>query len=203
MGVFSVDRSKGESSPKTKEYAVWASMRNRCNNPNNHAYENYGGRGISVCERWSTYLNFLEDMGRRPTSKHSLDRVDNNGDYSKENCKWATRVEQENNKRSNAIICIDGECQTASNWSRVSGIQSGTILKRLSEGVEPRSAVYGELRGPTMLTKDGIKKSLREWCRIFGVNVITAHSRMNKGYNFEKIFTNKDLRNKQNQKFPS
>jgi hypothetical protein len=79
-------------------YSVWLNMRNRCNNPNEVAYKNYGGRGIKVCDRWSDFANFLADMGERPEG-HSIERINNDGNYEPSNCKWATRSEQSMNKR--------------------------------------------------------------------------------------------------------
>lgn len=86
---------------KTPEYAAWRDMRYRCNNKNHAAYGNYGGRGISVCSRWNdSFEAFLEDMGDRPSSAHSLERVDNQGNYSPENCEWADCESQNRNRRN-------------------------------------------------------------------------------------------------------
>lgn len=84
---------------KTPEYRAWANMLSRCNNPNHPKYPNYGGRGIDVCSRWSSFSAFLADMGRRPTDKHSIERLDNNAGYRPANCVWATAAQQMRNRR--------------------------------------------------------------------------------------------------------
>ncbi len=89
----------GYAKNRIPEYNVWKTMRQRCNNPKNQDYELYGARGISICERWNDFENFLSDMGRRPSDEHSIDRKDNNGNYEPSNCHWTTDDAQANNRR--------------------------------------------------------------------------------------------------------
>ena len=115
-------------------YNSWANAKRRCNNPKNPRYHQYGGRGIKVCSRWDTFEQFLADMGERPTSKHSLDRINVDGDYSPENCRWATNVEQCNNTRRNVYLVLDGKRKTAADWSRSYGINYMAIAGRIKLG---------------------------------------------------------------------
>lgn len=110
-------------------------MRSRCYNQNNPTYQRYGARGITVCERWKTsFVAFLEDMGRRPSLQHSLDRSDNSLGYSRENCRWATAKDQSRNRRSNRFIVVAGIRRTLAEWGEVSGLGSGVIHARLKAG---------------------------------------------------------------------
>lgn len=116
----------------TSTYRSWNAMLNRCRNKNAPHYKRYGGRGISVCEQWSSFENFLADMGERPKGM-SLDRIDNGGNYEPENCRWATDEQQNENRRNTRWIEHDGLRLTASEWARRLGIRLPTLLESLSK----------------------------------------------------------------------
>lgn len=109
-------------------------MIRRCTDENNKSYHNYGGRGITVCKRWTLFKNFLKDMGKRPSSKHTLDRKDNNGNYEKGNCRWVVRKEQMRNIRKNRMITAFGKTMCASAWAEELGMSPQTIISRLNRG---------------------------------------------------------------------
>ena len=125
----------------TPLYNVWNSMRQRCGNPIAASYPYYGGRGITVCERWALFDNFLSDMGPRPTPKHQIDRIDNNGPYSPENCRWALRSVQAQNKRNNRAITANGETLLLADWARRLGCSPSAILSRIKAGMPEADAV--------------------------------------------------------------
>lgn len=118
---------------KTPTHNAWRFMRARCENPNRPEYPNYGGRGIKVCERWQTFENFLADMGEMPEGL-TLDRINNDGNYEPENCRWATYREQMQNKRSNVLLEFMGQRKTARQWSETLGLPYRTIRTRISRG---------------------------------------------------------------------
>lgn len=113
------------------EYRVWVIMRSRCQNPAVPCYPRYGGRGITVCERWERFSNFIADMGPRPSNRHSIDRIDNDGPYSPENCRWATTKEQCRNQRRNRLITYMGTTAPLAWWAEQIGIRMGTLSFRL------------------------------------------------------------------------
>lgn len=111
-------------------------------NPKDSCYANYGGRGITMCDRWrESYAAFMGDMGPRPSLDYSVERINNDGPYSPENCRWATDREQSNNRRNNHRITLNGTTKTLVEWARSIGISTGTITRRLNLGWSPEHAL--------------------------------------------------------------
>lgn len=119
---------------RTPEYVAWQAMHQRCENPSNPEYRNYGARGITVCEGWATFDVFIIDMGMRPSPKHSIERADNDLGYSPDNCKWATRKEQNDNKRVTRRLRFNGRVKTLTQWAKDKGIKPATLHARLLDG---------------------------------------------------------------------
>lgn len=118
----------------TKKYQVWRNMKDRCENPDHKSYKDYGGRGITVCERWHDYALFDADTGVHPEGEFTIDRIENNRGYEPENTRWATHTEQMNNRRCNRFLTFNGKTQTWIQWSRELGIDKTTIRKRALKG---------------------------------------------------------------------
>lgn len=124
----------------TPEHISWSAMKERCLTSSNPGYIDYGGRGITICDRWMSFEKFYEDMGPRPKGA-SLGRIDNNGPYDPSNCRWETAEQQANNRRVSNIINIDGESLTISQWSRKVGIKRVTIAARIRLGWDAYLAI--------------------------------------------------------------
>jgi hypothetical protein len=122
-------------------YRVWRGMIDRCRNPNAPNYCYYGEKGITVCDRWKSFDEFAKDMGERPDGT-TLDRIDSNGNYCPENCRWATATEQSRNRSWARNLTIYGLTMSVSAWSEISGIPSTTIIGRLDKGVPEKLAVF-------------------------------------------------------------
>lgn len=150
---------------KTSEYRIWQQMNQRCNNEKHHAWKDYGGRGIRVCERWRFFELFIADMGQRPTSAHTLDRYpDNNGNYEPGNCRWATRKEQARNRRTNRLVEVDGVVRPLIEWAEMSDIVPETIAHRLGSGHRAAAAVT---KPPSAngVTRRSARVGSAEWSR--------------------------------------
>jgi hypothetical protein len=135
--------SRTHGRTESPEYCTWGSMRTRCLNPNATGYKRYGGRGIKICDRWDSFENFLADMGERPSPNHTLDRVDKNGNYTPENCRWADKLTQANNRRDNVLANIDGEVIPIGLAVRKFGhvISRRQAARRIAHGWDHKSAV--------------------------------------------------------------
>lgn len=121
-------------------YRLWVSMISRCKYPSSPNYPRYGGRGITVCHRWQSFANFYADMGDKPEGM-SLDRIDNDGPYSPENCEWRTLKDQHANRHNNRLITLNGQTKTCAQWARELGLSSRTIAGRLRRGASPEAAL--------------------------------------------------------------
>ena len=115
-------------------YQTWNSMKQRCYNKNNPSYHNYGGRGIKICNRWHHFHNFASDMSEKPPN-HSIDRIDNDGEYSPENCRWATKREQQRNRRKPVFVTIEGKEYRAIELADIVGCKTDTIIARAERGL--------------------------------------------------------------------
>lgn len=138
--------------PATPEYRVWAGMKQRCTNPNKKDWADYGGRGISVCPEWfNDFGRFLADVGFRPSSNHSLERKDNNGNYEPGNVKWATAQEQARNRRSPLVmVSHEGETMCVADWAKRLGVSPFTLYSRVKR--------YGTLFRPSHISANGITR---------------------------------------------
>jgi hypothetical protein len=135
-------------------FRAWKTMIARCHNPRNNSFPFYGGRGISVCDRWrESFAAFVEDMGPRPEG-FSIERIDNDGGYRPENCRWATPTEQARNTRRNKTLTARGATMTAVEWSKVSGVPRGTINYRRTHGWPDEDAIFAPVIGPGNRSKE-------------------------------------------------
>jgi len=127
---------------RSPEYTIWKSMRARCLNKKHKSFNRYGGRGILVCERWlHSFQNFITDMGTRPLTGHSIERIDSNGNYEPSNCKWVAWGVQANNRSNNVTIEAFGERHTISEWAKIKNLRRDTIGARLKRGWSKEAAI--------------------------------------------------------------
>lgn len=123
-------------------HRAWCAIKGRCLNPRHKQYAAYGGRGVQICDRWrESFGKFLADLGRRLSSEHSIDRIDNDRGYFPGNVRWATRNEQQQNRRSNVRVTVDGVTKCATEWARLNGLADHVVLRRLKARWRPEFAV--------------------------------------------------------------
>lgn len=164
-------------------------MIQRCINPNHPQYHHYGGRGISVCDSWLDAEGFLSDMGRRPSPKHSLDRIDNDGDYTPENCRWATQSQQMNNTRANHTLTHNDQTKTITEWAKDIGIEPNTLEYRIIRGwsVDRALTAAPQKKTKRLITYKGETKTPAEWAKVLGISKKTIFTRIYRGWSDKEI----------------
>ena len=170
----------------TSEYYAWVQLRRRCTSDTHKQYERYRGRGITFCDRWETYENFLEDMGRKPTSKHSIDRIDNNGNYEPGNCRWATKKEQGRNRSTNRFLEFNGESKSIAEWAEIYGLSYETLRSRINLGWTVEDAIEtASMR--KKLTINGKTKNWAAWAKENGISPSCIKDRIKRGVSGDKL----------------
>lgn len=175
----------------SREHQIWLHMKARSGRPTSKDYENYGGRGITVCERWMAFGNFIEDMGECPDGM-SIDRIDNDKGYSPENCRWATRTQQNRNRRNTVRIEFDGESKTLGEWAEVTGINAKTIGTRLASGwaiSDALSVPSGSGCLEKFICFRGETKSLKAHAIDAGIPYTTVFTRVSRGWPLERALS--------------
>jgi hypothetical protein len=177
------------------DYQLWLGMWNRVNNPNGEDWELYGGRGITACERWKWFPNFVEDMGPRTSKTQTIERRDVNGNYEPSNCYWLENRKQALNTRRNISVTIDGETKCLMEWSRQMGISESMVRSR----VRHNNMTYQEAliipcgkivrRNSRMITIGSVTKCLAEWIREYNAPESLVRSRINRGWEPLKALT--------------
>jgi hypothetical protein len=190
---WKMPRAKRGSFPHLRiEYSVWAAMKKRCHYPKHEHYKSYGAKGIVVCPRWrDDFQAFLLDMGPRPSLEHSIDRIDGTKGYEPGNCRWATVLEQTQNRSIGArLLTFQGETLMMSEWARRLGLPGGALRSRLNKGWSVERALTTKVGAPksseNWLTINGVRRTQADWARTTGINPITLGQRLRNGWPPEK-----------------
>ena len=179
--AMSIKHGHSFSGKITPTYRSWCGMIARCCNPRHRSYDRYGGRGIAVCERWLTFIHFLEDMGEKPAGQ-SVHRVDNDGPYEPGNCRWASGREQARHKTNNHLVTFQGETLTIAEWSERTGIKASVISERLIESWSAADALTKPGVGHVhLVTLDGETRPIGEWIRMRRLRPATVYARIRNG----------------------
>lgn len=174
--------ARNGTSHTSSEYVSWQEMKRRCLKLNCPGYERYGGAGITVCERWlgaNGFINFIADMGLKPTPRHTIDRIDSKGNYEPSNCRWATHKEQHRNTSFNVNITIDGVTKCLWDWSVFTGVKFTTISGRLKIGWDVRTAIFTPASLNAKRRKRGSVNSVERQRTVKVKDVIATHQLKN------------------------
>lgn len=174
------------------ERKAWSAMIHRCYNQDCRSFKDYGGRGITVCDEWrgtDGYDSFLAHIGPRPSALHSLDRINNDGRYEPGNVRWATREEQNRNRRSNVWIQDDGRRMLQEDWSRTLGISRHSIRRRLASGYSTEQVLSRDPPNARLIEYDGRALRLCDWARELGISGEVIRWRLRQGWSVKKALS--------------
>lgn len=176
---------------RTPEYTTWASMKGRCLNTNNPKYPRYGGRGITICPKWITDFGaFYADMGPKPSKAHSIDRIDNDGNYTPENCRWSTPAIQSDNRSTTRAFTYRGETKTLREFSTMYGLPFKRLRHRLEHGWDLATAMTTPLGADEKHVEyAGRTQSLSAWGREMGISGACVSERLRAGWDIERALT--------------
>lgn len=168
---------------KIPEYRIWQGMKSRCHSPTEQTFSYYGGRGIVVCERWrQSFKAFIEDVGRRPSNEHTIERIDNDGNYEPGNVKWATHAEQVLNRRTTLKLTLHDQTKPLVEWAEITGIPYETLRSRIRDGWTDKKALTTPVGAHRYLIAfNGETYSIPEWADKLGVKYVTLKKRIKKG----------------------
>ena len=177
----------------TRIYKIWCKIKERCYNPNNRSYKNYGSRGITVCDEWRDDFQAFYDwaMSNGYADELTIDRISVNGNYEPSNCRWATNKEQCNNKRNNHILTYNEKSQTVAQWANELKTNDSTICERIRRGVMSDMEILSKpIMHPHHITLNGETKTLNQWSKQTGISYSTLHKRIfTLHWNIEKALT--------------
>lgn len=172
------------------EYSSWAAMIRRCVDPRDNAWDRYGGAGVTVCERWLSFPNFLADMPPRPSRKYTIDRIDGTKGYEPGNCRWATAKQQANNRSTNVVLEHDGLRLTVAEWAIRLGVGDHVIHNRLKRGWPVGRALQGKCHEKDRVIEfRGQSKPASEWAGRIGLTLATFMARLHAGWSVEEAVT--------------
>lgn len=184
---------------QTRAYSIYYAMRARCLNKKQPGYRHYGKRGIKICKRWlKSFDNFYADMGNPPSKYHSLERINNDGNYSPNNCRWANSYEQARNSRQNVYLTYNGKRKTINEWAHETGIDRRTLKVRVNLGWSVKKILNTPPKvGRNQFGTDGVQytfngktQSLNDWSKETGISLHALRARINKyNWSLKRAFT--------------
>ena len=175
------NRSRTHGMSGSKIYMTWNRMLSRCSNPIVDRYEQYGGRGIAVCDRWKKFENFYADMGDIPGDGYSIGRKDNDGNYEPGNCRWETALEQGNNTSTNVFIEFNGKRKTLSQWVRIYNLDYSRTRQRFAKGIEPPELFDPKHRIKRLITIGTKTMLVTEWMKELDIPISTYYLKKRRG----------------------